>query len=100
MGCLSRKRSACLLASQAAAGKVKKRVVMRTVEVYTLEPVTVGVDISGPLVYSKSEESSVDEAEWESEEEQEKQHEQDIQDLTMTVNVYNKLMKKKYQSGV
>ncbi|KAF8475128.1 hypothetical protein BDZ91DRAFT_712525 [Kalaharituber pfeilii] len=78
MGCLSRKRRACLRASQAAASKVKRRAVMHTVEVNTLELVTVEVDISRPLVYSKSDESLVDESEWESEEKQEEQHEQDI----------------------
>ncbi|KAF8471140.1 hypothetical protein BDZ91DRAFT_717912 [Kalaharituber pfeilii] len=68
------------------------------------------VDISGPLVYTESEESLVDESEWESEEEQE-EHGQDIQDLSMVVYVYNELMKNtmnvdfstikfKYQCGV
>ncbi|KAF8477044.1 hypothetical protein BDZ91DRAFT_757628 [Kalaharituber pfeilii] len=95
MGRLSRKRNACLLASQAAASKAKRRAVMYGVEVNTVEPVTaeMHVDISGPLVYSESEESLVDESEWESEEEQEEQHEQDIQDLSMAVDVYNELMK-------
>ncbi|KAF8456096.1 hypothetical protein BDZ91DRAFT_745721 [Kalaharituber pfeilii] len=49
------------------------------------------VDISGPLVYTESEESL-------------EEHEQDIQDLSMAVDVYNELMKNtmnfKYQCGV
>ncbi|KAF8460680.1 hypothetical protein BDZ91DRAFT_851487 [Kalaharituber pfeilii] len=94
IGRLSRKRNACLLASQAAASKAKRRAVIYGVEVNTVEPVTaeMHVDISGPLVYTESEESLVDESEWESEEEQE-EHEQDIQDLSMAVDVYNELMK-------
>ncbi|KAF8459782.1 hypothetical protein BDZ91DRAFT_741109 [Kalaharituber pfeilii] len=94
---------------------MKRRAVIYGVEVNTVEPVTAEmyVDISGPLIYSESEESLVDESEWESEEEQEeqKEHEQDIQDLSMMVDVYNELMKNtmnvdfstikfKYQYGV
>ncbi|KAF8474016.1 hypothetical protein BDZ91DRAFT_779773, partial [Kalaharituber pfeilii] len=102
----NKKRKAILLAI--AARGAKRRAAM---DPDTPELVVVEEGISGPFVYSESEES-LDESASECDDlEEEEQDEQEIQDLSMTVDVYKELMENtinvdfstiqfKYQWGV
>ncbi|KAF8472585.1 hypothetical protein BDZ91DRAFT_676548 [Kalaharituber pfeilii] len=90
----SKKRRACLLASVAAAAmrQTKKRAITMEADTPIAEVDTPVAEADTPIVYSESEQSLVDESEWDQEEE-EQDDEQDIQDLSIKVDVHTELMR-------